>query len=236
MDIAPASPKKAYKSLPLEGTLAAWYARNTAKSLADFEADARRIAPRLAPGSRVLEIAPGPGYLAVALAGMGPYRISGLDISRSFVRIAAENAAGAGVEIDVRHGDAAHMPYGDGAFDFIVCRAAFKNFTDPVGALREMHRVLAPGGEALIIDLRKDVSNAEIDTAVGRMGLGAMDALITKAIFKHSLRPRAYCRADFQRMAAATPFGDAEIIADAIGHDVWLRKAKAGNESVANLG
>jgi ubiquinone/menaquinone biosynthesis C-methylase UbiE len=219
--------KKAYKSLPMEGMLATWYAKNTARDLPEFEADAARIAERLSPVSHVLEIAPGPGYLAIALAGLGAYRIAGLDISQSFVRIAAENAAKAGVAIDFQRGDAAAMPYPSGAFDFIVCRAAFKNFSDPVGALREMHRVLRPGGEALIIDMRKDASNAAIDSSVDAMKAGRMDAFIIRAIFKYSLRRRAYSRADFLRMAAATPFGAAEIDEAPIGYDVWLRKARA---------
>ena len=224
MDIAIKPRKKAYKSLPMEGMIATWYAKNTIGALPEFEADAARIAARLAPGAHVLEIAPGPGYLAIALARRGPYRIAGLDISRSFVRIAKENAAMAGVAVDFQHGDAAAIPYRADAFDFIVCRAAFKNFGDPLGALREMHRVLKPGAEALIIDMSRDASNQAIDTCVDGMKLGPMDALITNAVFKHSLRKRAYSKADFQRMAASTPFARVEITAESIGLDVWLRK------------
>lgn len=224
MDIVIERPRKAYKSLPMEGPIASWYAKTTGKDLADFEADARRIAVRLRSGARVLEIAPGPGYLAIALARLGAFPISGLDISRSFVRIAAENAAKAGVDIDFQQGDAAEMPFADDSFDFIVCRAAFKNFSDPIGALVEMHNVLKPNGEALIIDMNKTASDAAIDEAVATMKLSALNALLTKAIFKHSLRKRAYSAADFQRMAAMTPFGGAEINAASIGVDVWLRK------------
>jgi hypothetical protein len=56
------------------------------------------------------------------------------------------------------------------------------------------------------------------------MGLGGLDAFMTRMIFKHSLRKRAYAAADFQAMAAATPFGRAEIRADLIGLEVRLRK------------
>ncbi len=124
MDAAIARNARPYKGIPMEGMLATWYARNTAKSLAEFHDCAKRIAAGLAPGGRVLEIAPGPGYLAIELARLGPYRITGVDISRSFVRIAAGNAAGAGVEVDFRHGDAAALPFAADSFDFIVCRAA----------------------------------------------------------------------------------------------------------------
>jgi len=104
------------------------------------------------------------------------------------------------------------------------CRAAFKNFSDPVGALRETHRALRPQGNALVIDMRKDASNGAIDSAVDEMHLGRVDAFLTRATFKLVLRKRAYSRDDFQRMAGATPFGRADIEEAPLGFDVWLRK------------
>src|SRR6516162_11029205 len=162
--------KKAYRGLPREGMLASWYAKNTAKLAADFKACARRIAAQVAPGARVLEVAPGPGYLAIELAKLGHYRITGVDISRSFVRMATEQAARAAVDAEFRQGDAAALPFADETFDFIVCRAAFKNFSNPVAALGEMHRVLRPGGKAR-------------DSTVDDMRLGRVDAFLTRAIF-----------------------------------------------------
>ncbi len=215
---------KAYRGLPLKGMLATWYARTTAKAQADFEACARRIAAQLPPRAAVLEVAPGPGYLAVALAHLGPYRVTGIDISHSFVRMARAHAGQAGVAVDFRHGNAAELPFADESFDFVVCRAAFKNFTDPVGALAEMHRVLRTGGRALVIDMRNDATDSEIDTAVDGMRLDRVNAFITRATFKCMLRKRAYSGEDFQAMAAATPFGQAHIESTLIGHDVWLAK------------
>ena len=212
MTLAANPPKKAYKSLPLEGMLATWYAKNTASLLHEFEAEADRLAQVLRPHSDVLEVAPGPGYLAIALARRGSFRI------------ASENAAKAGVGIAFRHGDAADMPYPANAFDFIVCRAAFKNFSDPVGAMREMHRVLRPGGQALIIDMRRDASNEAIDETVDGMKLGPVNALFVRAVFRYSLRKRAYSRADFLGMAEQTPFGGADIKQEPLGFEVRLRK------------
>ncbi len=144
----------------------------------------------LNPGSRVLEIAPGPGYLAIALAKLTGGRITGVDISRTFVQIAAENARQAGVAVDFEHGDAADLPFPDGQFDFIVCRAAFKNFTRPLVALNEMHRVLKEGGTALVIDLRKDYSpRAVSDYCKDR---GFVSAAIIKLTFRTMLKSRAY--------------------------------------------
>src|SRR5262245_11764444 len=94
--------QKPYKGVAMEGVIASWYAKNTGRDLAPFRALAARIAERLRPGAKILEIAPGPGYLAIALARLGRYNITGLDISRSFVTIATENAVRAGVEVDFR--------------------------------------------------------------------------------------------------------------------------------------
>jgi ubiquinone/menaquinone biosynthesis C-methylase UbiE len=144
-----------------------------------FQSEAKRIAANLHAGDRVLEIAPGPGYLAIELAKLGAFRITGIDISRSFVRIAAAKAAQAGVCIEFREGDAAALPFLENSFELVVCRAAFKNFSDPTGAVREMHRVLRPGGKALIVDFRNDASGQAIHAAVDEMHLGRVDTLST---------------------------------------------------------
>jgi ubiquinone/menaquinone biosynthesis C-methylase UbiE len=215
---------KGYKGLGMEGPIARWYAKNTGKDLGDVRRLAGSLAGRLGPGSAVLEVAPGPGYLAIELAKLGPYRVTGLDISRSFVRMAGENARRAGVSVDFRHGNAAAMPLDSDAFDLLVCRAAFKNFSEPVKALDEMHRVLKPGGEALIIDLRADVRPAEIDACVNGMGLGRFDTFMTKWTFRHVLIKRAYTKDQFRSMAAASHFGSCTIEEASIGLEVTLRK------------
>jgi ubiquinone/menaquinone biosynthesis C-methylase UbiE len=208
----------------MEGPLARWYAKVTGKDLGDVRRLAGALAGRVGPGSSVLEVAPGPGYLAIELARLGRCRVTGLDISRSFVRIAAENAVRAGVTIDFREGNAAVMPFDPDSFDLLVCRAAFKNFSEPVKALDEMHRVLKPGGEALIIDLRGDVRPEEIEAHVDGMGLGRLDALMTRLAFRWMLIKRAYTSDRFRSMAAASRFGSCEILEASMGLEVTLRK------------
>src|SRR6516164_3285533 len=102
---------KPYRGLGMEGIIATWYAKNTGKSIAEFRNLAKLIADELSPGDRVLEVAPGPGYLAIELARLGPYRIAGLDVSRTFVRIARDHAARAAVQVDFQEGDAAALPF-----------------------------------------------------------------------------------------------------------------------------
>jgi len=212
------------KDVGMEGWIAKWYAANTRRSLPDVAALAVRVAGRLPAGSRVLEVAPGPGYLAIELAKAGPHAITGLDISRTFVAMAERNAADAGVDVEFRRGDAASMPFGAESFDFIICRAAFKNFAKPVDALREMHRVLRRGGTALIIDLRRDASRDAIDAEVNRMGLGPVNAALTKWIFRVMLIRRAYIRDEFRQFISQSGFRTSEIREGPVGVEVSLVK------------
>ena len=219
-----ASSVKPYKGLGMEGAVAKWYASLTKKSFEDFKALARRIADRIAPNSNVLEVAPGPGYCAIELAKLGNYEIVGLDISKTFVEIARANAAKAGMRVDFRRGNVSDMPFSDEAFDFVFCRAAFKNFSEPKRALQEMYRVLKPGGQALIIDLRRDASRESIGHAVDAMKLGAVNRVITKMTFRFMLLKRAYTKSEFEELIAETKFQSIEIRDDLIGLEIWLTK------------
>ena len=216
--------RKPYKGLPMEGPIASWYAKNTRHDMRRFQSVADSIGERVPEGARVLEVAPGPGYLAIEIARSGR-RVTALDISKSFVRKTRENAGRAGVTVDARHGNASAMPFPDSSFNFVVSMAAFKNFTDPVGAINEIHRVLAPGGQASIYDLRKDTPLGEIDAEVGKMGLSKWSAMLTRWIFRHWLVKQAYGREDLERMVSASRFGRCQIEANGIGFELRLEKA-----------
>jgi ubiquinone/menaquinone biosynthesis C-methylase UbiE len=178
----------------------------------------------LGSSSRVLEVAPGPGFFAVELAKLGDFKITGLDISRTFVDIAKKNAEDAAVQVDFRLGNASAMPFADGSFDFIYCSAAFKNFAEPVKALDEMHRVLCPGGEAMVVDLRGDVSPDEIDSYVKQSGRRRLDAWMTTLAFRCMLVKRAYTQDEFVWMAQESRFGACQIKVASIGFEVGLAK------------
>lgn len=215
---------KAYKGMGMEGRVARWYAKTTHKDLDEFKTLAKRMSEGLAEGSGVLEVAPGPGYFAIELAKRGKYNIKGLDISKTFVEIACKNARDARVEVDFQHGNASSMPFEEGTFDLIVCRAAFKNFSQPVMALKEMRRVLRPGGKVLIIDLRRDTPKEAIDAHVDKMNAGAMNAAFMKLTFRLVLLKRAYTRGEFKRFIAESGFQRYEIEEAPIGFEISLFK------------
>jgi ubiquinone/menaquinone biosynthesis C-methylase UbiE len=208
----------------MEGVVAKWYAANTGKTLDEFAKLARRIASQLPHDSAVLEVAPGPGYFCIELAKLGPYFITGLDISHTFVEIARKKAAEAGVHVDFRQGNASSMPFADGAFDFLLCRAAFKNFGQPVRALQEMCRVLKPGGRGLIVDLRKDASPESMNRHVDAMGLSAVNKALTKLIFRRFLLKTAYTRGQFEQMLTPAHFRSVDIQEVDIGFEISMTK------------
>jgi ubiquinone/menaquinone biosynthesis C-methylase UbiE len=213
------------KGPEMEGPIARWYARvrGTQRQLASYREQARQLTDGLPAGSAVLEVAPGPGYLAIEMARPGTVHVTGLDISRTFVDIASENARKAGVKAEFRQGDAARMPFDSESFDLIVCQAAFKNFTQPQSALAEMYRVLRVGGTAVIQDMSKDATHTDIEDEVKGMDLGRFSAFTTKATLE-MLKRRAYSPGKLERLVAASPFRTCEITTGGIGLEVRLTK------------
>ena len=216
--------RKPHADRPIEGLMAKWYAANTADMMHEYVELAERMSKQIAEGSKVLEVAPGPGYFCIELARRGRYDITGLDLSRSFVQMAAENALAAGVEVDFVHGSASKMPLFRDTFDFLLCRAAFKNFADPVGALQEMCRVLKPGGRAVLIDMSHDATPAAVDRAVDDMKLSTFNRFLTRLTFKTVLVRSAYTRAEFEQMLAQTAFRTVNIVEEGIGFEITMVK------------
>jgi ubiquinone/menaquinone biosynthesis C-methylase UbiE len=214
------------KGPEMEGPVARWYARvrGSNSQLEMYRKQALQLTGGLAAGANVLEVAPGPGYLAVEMARTGRIHVTGLDISRTFVQIASENARTAGVSVDFRQGDAAKMPFEAESFDLVLCQAAFKNFTLPRTALAEMHRVLRTGGTALIQDMSREATHADIEDEVNGMQLGWLGAFMTKATLE-SLRNRAYSSAKLEKLVAESPLRAGEITKAGIGLEVRLTKS-----------
>ena len=208
----------------MEGFMARWYAKSTKNDLNSFQNEARKIATQLNPDADVLEVAPGPGYFSIELAKLGPFKITGLDISRTFVQIARKKAQEQSVSVDFRQGNASAMPFDADSFDFIYCRAAFKNFSQPLEAINEMHRVLRSGGHALIHDLRKDVSMEDINAYVKSSGRSRFDAMFTRLAFRSFLIKRAYTKQDFVNMAQKSRFAGCLIETTSIGLEVHFQK------------
>ncbi len=131
------------------------------------------------------------------------------------------------------HGSASDIPLEDGIFDLIVCRAAFKNFSEPLKALNEMHRVLKPEGKAIIIDLRKDASWDEIVAYVDGLRISRTSTWMTKFTFKHILLKRAYSEQQMTSLVGESDFKSCEIVRSAVGMEVRLIRQQPLAEQAA---
>jgi len=121
-------------------------------------------------------------------------------------------------------GNASAMPFEDSCFDFIICSAAFKNFKEPIAALREMHRVLKPGGTALIIDMNHDASKQAQDEELEKMGTRGFDRWFVKLSFRTFLRKNAYTKDNFMYMIAQAGLATYEIKEIGMSLYVYLHK------------
>lgn len=102
----------------------------------------------LTPGERMLDVACGTGIVArLAAPALGDEGgITGIDLNAGMIAVAAEQSRPEGAPIEWREGDAAALPFDDGAFDVVLCQQGLQFMPDKPAVLAEMHRVLAPGG------------------------------------------------------------------------------------------
>ena len=215
---------RAKKDIAITGRMAKWYDRNSLARLAEMSKVADTIAKKTAKGGKILEIAPGPGYLSIELARRG-FDVTGVELSTDFVEIEKKNAIDAGVSVDFRQGNASALPLADGTYDFIVCMAAFKNFSEPQQALNEMYRVLRPQGIALVIDMNRENTKEDIEEALRDYpGMKGFDRWFVKLSFKTFLKRGAYNQREFETFVSRTPFPKHEIIKQGTGLYIWLFK------------
>lgn len=110
----------------------------------------RQLTAATTPGDRVLDVCCGTGDIAIALAKEGR-QAWGLDFSPAMLRLAeekSENIPG----LHWRQGDAMALPFGDGEFDAASISFGLRNTTDYTQVLREMRRVVRPGGWVACLD------------------------------------------------------------------------------------
>ena len=220
--------QRRFKDVGIGGLAARWYDGNTRKNrLGEMRMYADIVSEYVNDGSHILEVAPGPGYLAMELAKLGKCNeITGLDISEDFVQIAKENAQKAGIfeKIKFLQGNVANIPINNNEFDFIICVAALKNFKKPLAALEEMYRVLKPEGTALIVDMNRDVSDRQIEEYLKSFSTKGIGKAFMKLIFKNFLKSGSYTKDEFVDLISNTEFKHYRIEEKDIGFYIYLTK------------
>ncbi|MHC2462473.1 class I SAM-dependent methyltransferase [Bradyrhizobium embrapense] len=117
----------------------------TAKWAADL---VERAAPR--PDDKVLDVACGTGIVArLASQRARSGRVTGLDLNSGMLAV-ARKVSGNGGAIEFIEGSALDLPFASGAFEVVLCQLGLQFFPDRRKALREMRRVLSPGGRVAV--------------------------------------------------------------------------------------
>lgn len=109
---------------------------------------ARKLAP-----ARALDIATGGGHTALALAGV-VRRVVAADLTGAMLTAARQFIRGRGMEnVEFVGGDVEQLPFKDESFDLVTCRIAPHHFPEVLLAVRQVARVLKPGGSFLLQDI-----------------------------------------------------------------------------------
>jgi ubiquinone/menaquinone biosynthesis C-methylase UbiE len=131
--------------------------------------------------ARVLEVGPGSGFFSVALARCVPEgHLALLDLQPAFLVRAQRKLTKAGLRnFNCTPGNACDLPFPDGDFDVAVFVTVLGEITEPAACLREVLRVLKPGGLLSITELRLDpdfVPREHVDLLVDRAGFEFVEA------------------------------------------------------------
>jgi SAM-dependent methyltransferase len=144
----------------------------------------------LAPTDLVLDVAAGTGHVARRLAP-AVRAVVALDATRAMLEQGRPHAP---ANVIFMEGDAAALPFLDGAFDVVVSRFALHHFEDAAGPVREMRRVLRPGGRLALADLvaetpaqdrlerLRDPSHTRLLTAGELAALAGTDDVETRSV------------------------------------------------------
>lgn len=137
--------------LPAYAPMLAAYHRAAAAELRAMIA-----ALELEPGAQVLDVASGDGvYLGLLGEQVGPAgRVVGVDISPAYLRVAEQHVRELGLaeRVTLQLGDVAQLPFADDSFDLVWCAHSLYSLPDPLVALREMRRVVRPGGTVAVLE------------------------------------------------------------------------------------
>lgn len=161
------------------------------------------------PGERMLDVACGTGIVARQAAPLvgANGQVVALDMNPAMLAVARAQPAPAGATIRWQEGNAMALPFPDDTFDVVLCQHGLQFVPDRAGAVREMRRVLVPGGRALVIVLqalaRHPVFEALMESVARHLSL-PVSAVMT---------PFALCDADeLRRLFTATGFAKVAIL------------------------
>lgn len=104
--------------------------------------------------TRILDIATGTGDLAIAASKIKPQKIVGVDISEGMLEVGKKKISTLHLDhiISLQKGDSENLEFENNSFDAITCAYGVRNFENLTAGLKEMNRVLKPGGKVAILE------------------------------------------------------------------------------------
>lgn len=154
---------------------------------------------------RILDLATGTADFAVAAARRFPSaRVTGVDLTPAMLDVGRNKVEAAGLadRIALEEGDACALAYAEGSFDAALCAFGFRNFPDRAAALREVARVLVPGGHLLVLELFRARFRALA------MATAAWMACVARLFAGRAREDYAYLRASIGETCTAVEFGE----------------------------
>jgi ubiquinone/menaquinone biosynthesis C-methylase UbiE len=144
---------------PMDGWIARGYDRGVQTALRDvFPALAGDLLDDLAGARRGLDAGCGPGQFTILVAERLPsLELWGIDLAPTMIELARGHAARspAAGRLHFQVADVARLPFPDAHFDAVLSSGSIKHWPDPLAGLRELHRVLVPGGRAFIGEMNR---------------------------------------------------------------------------------
>jgi demethylmenaquinone methyltransferase/2-methoxy-6-polyprenyl-1,4-benzoquinol methylase len=105
----------------------------------------------------ILDVATGTGDLAIEVLRLGPEKVTGIDLSSGMLEEGRRKIERLGYssQIELLRGDATGTAFGEGSFDAVMSAFGVRNFEDTLKGLREMCRVMKPGGMVMILEFSR---------------------------------------------------------------------------------
>jgi ubiquinone/menaquinone biosynthesis C-methylase UbiE len=175
----------------------------------------------------VLDIGTGPAHLPIMLCELEPQlTITAIDLAHHMLRVAGRNleASEHGSRIELLHGDAKGLGFADGQFDAVYSNTILHHIPDPRPFLREVARLVKPGGALLVRDLFRPADSATLEHLVATYAADCDD--YQRGLFAASLHA-AFTPEELRELCDECGLGHAEVVVDTDRHVSIQVRAKA---------
>jgi demethylmenaquinone methyltransferase/2-methoxy-6-polyprenyl-1,4-benzoquinol methylase len=105
----------------------------------------------------ILDVATGTGDLAIAALKLNPAKVTGIDISERMLELGREKTGKKGLsgKIELLRGDSENIHFPENSFDAAMVAFGVRNFSNPLSGLKEMNRVMRPGGIIMVLEFSR---------------------------------------------------------------------------------